>query len=41
MNWPGKEVEGMEKEVSVILSAIFTSRIYCNELTWNPCIKNL
>jgi hypothetical protein len=41
MNCPGKEVGGMEKEVRVILSAIFTSKIYCNELTWNQCNKNL
>jgi len=31
----------MEEEVSVILSAIFTSKIYCNEQTWNPYNKNL
>jgi hypothetical protein len=31
MHWPGKEVEGMEIEVSVILSAVFTSKTYCNK----------
>jgi hypothetical protein len=39
MKWPSKEVEGMQKEVSVILSAVFNYITYCNETDFESMQK--